>query len=155
VRVAIDLGCIPRNGAESLPILAWEYSPDVLYGFDPGDALEEGEFQRGGMKVVLRRAAAWTHDGTVMFHEDGSGSRVSSEYGVEIPCIDFSKWLEVLKLKGKADEIFVKMDIEGAEVPVLEKMIADGTDALVDELLVEWHGQTVDGFRCPSREWWL
>ncbi len=154
MRVAIDLGCIPRNGAESLPILAWEYSPNILYGFDAGDDLVEGEFQKGSMKVVLRRAAAWTHDGTVLFHEDGSGSRLG-EYGVEVPCFDFSAWLQVLKLKSKAKEIFVKMDIEGAEVPILEKMIADGTDALVDELLVEWHGKVVDGYCCPAREWWL
>lgn len=154
MRVAIDLGCIPRNGAHSLPVLAWEYSPDVLYGFDPGDDLVEGEFQKGSTKVVLRRAAAWTHDGTVLFHEDGSASRLG-EYGVEVPCIDFSKWLQVLKLKGKADEIFVKMDIEGAEVQVLEKMISDGTDALVDELLVEWHGRVVDGYSCPARDWWM
>ena len=47
------------------------------------------------------------------------------------------------------------MDIEGAEVQVLEKMKADGTDALVDELLVEWHGQKVEGLECPVREWWM
>jgi FkbM family methyltransferase len=154
VRVVVDLGCIPRNGAASLPTLAWEYDPDVIYGFDPGDALEEGTFQRKSAKVILRRAAAWIYDGTALFHEDGSASRLG-EYGVEIPCIDFSKWLKALKRKEKPDEIFVKMDIEGAEVEVLEKMIADGTDRLMDELLVEWHGRVVDGYRCPARDWWL
>ena len=34
-------------------------------------------------------------------------------------------------------------------------MKEDGTDALVDELLVEWHGATVEGLRCPVREWWM
>ena len=155
MRAVLDLGCIPRNGAESLPILAWEYTPDVLYGLDPGDDLEEGKFKKGATKVELRRAAAWTYDGTVLFHEDGSGSRIG-EYGVEVPCVDISKWL--VKLKRRFSEIIVKMDIEGAEVQVLSKMIADGTDGLVTELLVEWHddGDTLmEQLECPVRLWWL
>lgn len=38
-----------------------------------------------------------------------------------------------------SDFIFVKMDIEGAEWPVLEKMINDGTIGLIDELAFECH----------------
>jgi FkbM family methyltransferase len=159
VRVVVDLGCIPRNGAASLPTLAWEYDPDTLYGFDAGDDLVEGTtFRKGGVQVHLRRAAAWVEDGTVLFHEDGSGSRIGA-YGVEVPSIDFSKWLRALKRKTKADEIIVKMDIEGAEVQILRKMIADGTDKLMTELLVEWHSAGDEGLeefvRCPVRRWWL
>jgi hypothetical protein len=33
----------------------------------------------------------------------------------------------------------MKLDVEGAEYPVLEKMVADGSIELIDELLVEFH----------------
>ena len=157
MKVVVDLGCIPRNGANSLAALAWEYDPDIIYGFDPGDQLVEGTVSRRHLKIVLRRAAAWTEDGTVKFHEDGSGSRVSSEYGVDIPSFDFSHWLRNLKRRTKAD-VFVKMDIEGAEYPVLERMVDEGTDRMMSELLVEWHNQPNgldERLRCPVREWWL
>jgi FkbM family methyltransferase len=152
VRVVVDLGCFPQNGADSIAALRKEYDPHVIYGFDPmldGDTQTD---EADGLVVILKREAAWVEDGTLLFHEDGSASRIGA-YGFEVTCFDFSHWLQVYK--GTDDEVFVKMDIEGAEVPVLEKMIADGTDALVDELLVEWHGKVVDGYRCPAREWWL
>lgn len=59
----------------------------------------------------------------------------------------------------------VKMDIEGAEVPVLEKVIADGTDDRMSLLIVEWHDQFFDrgyvrrrkaiqaALRCPVEIW--
>jgi FkbM family methyltransferase len=62
--------------------------------------------------------------------------------GFEVDIVDFS-----LYLKGKNKKyqtIVVKMDIEGAEVELLEKMIADDSINLIDYLYVEFHSQYQD-----------
>jgi FkbM family methyltransferase len=61
----------------------------------------------------------------------------SAAAAIEVEIIDFSEYL-----KDKAENyniIIVKMDIEGAEVELLEKMIADGSIGLIDYLYVEFH----------------
>lgn len=58
---------------------------------------------------------------------------------VQIPCLDLSEWI-----KNKSKDISflaVKLDIEGAEYNVLEKMIKDETIDLVDHLFIEWHAR--------------
>lgn len=156
MRVVADLGCMERNGADSLAVLAVEYGPCMIFGFDPSPLLNEETKTIGNSVAVLSRQAAWLYDGAIGFREDGSGSSIG--VGDAVLCFDFSRWLRELV----ADEIVVKMDIEGAEVQVLEKMIEDGTDSLVDELLVEWHTDDEkfvqdleEKLACKVRRWWL
>jgi uncharacterized protein YfeS len=55
----------------------------------------------------------------------------------EIDCFDFSKYV---KDNFKVDDYIVcKLDIEGAEYPVLEKMIKDETIPYIKKLYVEFH----------------
>ena len=55
----------------------------------------------------------------------------------EIDCFDFSKYI---KDNFKVDDYIVcKLDIEGAEYPVLEKMIKDETIPYIKKLYVEFH----------------
>jgi FkbM family methyltransferase len=54
-----------------------------------------------------------------------------------VECFDFSNF--ILNNFKKEDFIIIKLDIEGAEYPVLEKMIKDDTLKYVDILYVEWH----------------
>ena len=150
VKIVVDLGCAPHHGINSLRALARKYEPGHIYGFDPC-IRKDRETTARNIPVTLTRSAAWLYDGTVIFHEDGWASRVA-EYGDYVPCFDFSAWLRTMR---KRDKLIVKMDIEGAEVQLLERMKEDGTDGLVDELLVEWHGATGRGLRCPVREWWM
>ena len=74
---------------------------------------------------------------------------------------DFSKWLSRLHTL----KVIVKMDIEGAELPILEKVIEDGTDDRISLLLLEWHDWMFDesyggrrteveaSLRCPVEVW--
>jgi FkbM family methyltransferase len=57
---------------------------------------------------------------------------------VQVEAIDFGQWLA--HNYRKEDVVYVKLDIEGAEYPVLEHMLRDGTMSLVDRLYVEFHG---------------
>ena len=56
----------------------------------------------------------------------------------EVECIDFSKWI-LDNFADTDDYVVVKMDIEGAEYEILEKMIKDGSIRYIDELFVEYH----------------
>jgi len=57
----------------------------------------------------------------------------------EVPCFDFSRF--IAENFSKDDNIIVKMDIEGSEFDVLEKMIADGTIEYLNHISVEWHAR--------------
>lgn len=56
---------------------------------------------------------------------------------VNVPAIDFSLWLKN-NIKEK-DHVVCKMDIEGAEFDVLEKLIADESIFMIDLIYVEFH----------------
>lgn len=55
----------------------------------------------------------------------------------EVPCIDISRFIQ--ENFHQDDRIIVKMDIEGAEFQVLEKMITDKTILRVKEIWIEFH----------------
>jgi FkbM family methyltransferase len=57
----------------------------------------------------------------------------------EIRSIDISKFIQDNFVK--EDFIVIKMDIEGSEYRILDKMIADGTIDYIDHLSVEWHSK--------------
>lgn len=56
---------------------------------------------------------------------------------VSIEGFDFSEF--IINNFKKEDFIIVKMDIEGSEYPVLEKMILDESIHLIDEIYIEFH----------------
>lgn len=153
--LVVDLGCADHGHVNSLEMLARVFRPEHIYGFDPSPSITEGETEIEGVPVTLKRSAAWLHDGTVLYTENGWGSRIG-EGPHEVECFDFSRWLK--KLKRPRTEIIVKVDIEGAEYPLLEDMIARGTDKLVSQFFVEWHGDDEplrSRLTPPVRWWWM
>lgn len=102
--------------------------------------------------IEVSDSAVWTHDGTIdlfLGHHESStvmpGKRVPPMYDqqidystpVSVPATDFSAWLRHTITPD--DHVVVKMDIEGAEYPVLSKLLADGTINLISVLYIEWH----------------
>jgi len=59
---------------------------------------------------------------------------------VRVQAFDFGKWLHDLDLRDE-DRLLLKIDIEGAELDVLEHMISSYSQDLcrVEQLMVEWH----------------
>lgn len=110
-----------------------------VYAFDPI------KFRPIPEGVRFYNLAIWTKDETKPLH---AGRRVDSSSLVDtravdldkdtmVPCIDFSQWL---KREFTSDDfIHLKLDIEGAEYEVLQKMMADKTIELIKELVCEWH----------------
>tara|TARA_R100000234_G_scaffold119911_2_gene104305 strand:+ start:683 stop:1423 length:741 start_codon:yes stop_codon:yes gene_type:complete len=62
-----------------------------------------------------------------------------------VSCMDFSNFL--FSLKGKYNRVICKMDIEGAEVKVLEHCINQGSIDIIDDLYIELH----ERFKYPRR----
>jgi len=100
--------------------------------------------------LTFHSDAVWVEDGTIDFYDKGGLS--STIYANKIDyrgkgtkttlgCIDFSKFIkDNFKL---SDYIIVKMDIEGAEYKVIEKMLEKGTFEYIDEFYVEFHGAKI------------
>lgn len=99
--------------------------------------------------------AVWTEDGEKEFfldREDGDGStlikeKLTKEEGgigqldktnpLRVKSIDLSAWLR--RNFKKHDYIILKLDIEGAEYKVLDKLFQDGTIHYINRLFIEWH----------------
>lgn len=122
-----------------------------IYAFEPNpihkEALETLEKQKKNLTVSNK--AAWVTNGKIEFTVDDIGSTVmksKKNWGkgeiIEVECFDFSEWLQ-----NNADEfVIVKMDCEGAEFPILERLIADNTIELIDMLWVEMHPNKVTDY---------
>lgn len=154
--IVVDVGCFPHRDEISIEPLIRRYRPDLLYGFDPWPALVEGEREFEGTRVILSRKAAWVEDGEIEFARvrgfrawNSTVMRAKATRGewsgagdvIRVPCFDFSAWL-----RGLSEPAVVKLDVEGAEFEILEKMVDEGTDLLVSELHVEWHDDRMPGF---------
>jgi FkbM family methyltransferase len=95
--------------------------------------------------IEVKKKAVWIYDGEVNFHVPGKKTASSSinrwtslkPYRVE--CIDLSFWIQ--SNFDKEDYIFLKMDVEGAEYQILEKMEADGTLSYINEIGGEFHNK--------------
>jgi len=100
--------------------------------------------------LTVLNKAVWTEDGTVEFYL-GENTLSSSLLGdkkpglsktpIRVESVDFGQWLK--KNFSKDDVIFVKLDIEGAEYDVLDKMLKDESITYVDRLYVEFHNEKV------------
>lgn len=84
------------------------------------------------------KKAVWISDGKKKY--DGwqliDTSTVDDGDGVE--CLDISRF--ILDTFSKDDHIILKMDIEGAEYRVVDKMFNDGTLSYINEFYGELHG---------------
>jgi FkbM family methyltransferase len=133
-------------------ILAFEKStlyskhPWTVVSFEPNPELIPKIPTRPNMTV--RQEAIWTKDTELEFQfspqETLGGSVMDSVVPfaemktVKVRAIDFGQWLK--KTYRKEDVIYVKFDIEGAEYPVIEQMLHDGTITLIDRFYIEFHG---------------
>lgn len=169
----VDCGCKSYDGEESIGHLAGRFQPDVFYGFDP--QLTEDEMLAGveGVPaVMLSREAAWIADGvlrlglgswrawdaTAMREKNGRGEWADT---ADVPCFDLAAWLTGLP----AGEVVLKLDVEGAEFPILRHLITADADLRLSLLLVEWHTWKLPArylheqavlsraLRCPVEPW--
>lgn len=97
--------------------------------------------------VEVMNAAVYIKDDILDFNicpafTDGSSilSTLNNNHlakSIKVPCFDLSTWIR--DSFNDNDYIILKLDIEGAEYDVLDKLINDGTINKIKELHGEWH----------------
>lgn len=144
----IDVGC--HNGDSIKDFYKSVLTKGISsIGIDPLKKYQK-EWQeitkRYGTKFINK--AAFDFDGETDFSEkkhDIASSIMKTKINYsegriyKVPCFDFSAFIGQLN-----GEVIIRMDIEGAEYPVLEKMIKDGTISKINFLGIEWHSQKMN-----------
>lgn len=134
--IAVDVGCARYGGDYSIERLIEEFSPTMVFGFDP--AWDDSMFEvpeNTGTTVVVQKAAAWTYTGEIGFEGSGLGGHIASSPRL-VPCVDLASFIRSLP---SDEEIVLKIDAEGAEYDLLEHLIALRVDELLTLAWVEWH----------------
>jgi len=124
-----------------------------MYAFECNPYLLAHDY---GPDVTKIKSAAWIYDGELDFYISKTtpsvvqGSSVykskrtgnlDKEHPRKTPCLDFSKWIK--DNFQKDDNIIIKMNIEGAEYDILEKMVVHGTIDYIDILFCQFHWQRI------------
>ena len=150
----IDLGCYDGTTTDNF----LKINPDYFaIGLDPLRFDEWIELKnKYGKRIKFFNLAAWIYDGKVDFSKIDyvnntavSSSIVPQKRGYEkgkiykIKCIDFSQYLKQFE----GNYIIVRMNIEGAEIELLENLIKTKAIKLVNELQVEWHSGKIIGIK--------
>jgi len=169
MKIFLDLGAHYGEGLlQFIPILNldkdWEihsWEPNPISSPEP--TFEQLRREQN-LNITLHRAAAWIKDGTVTFNRFGSngqseGSLVADtgggkEYGdfhsdVEVPSEDIYNFIQRFK---PDDEIYIKMDIEWSEYPLLENLISRGWPTNVKKIWIEWHNRHVPEYIQHAQE---
>jgi len=117
----------------------------------PGLAKQLQEIYENNPTVNIQNAAVWINNDIKRFHlseeyTDGSSlltslNNLNENNYIEIPCFDLSSWIK--ETFDPNDYIILKLDIEGAEYEVLNKLIEDGTLNMINELWGEWHDMKI------------
>lgn len=159
--VYIDLGCFDGDSVEQFRNwrrIAFPGREDwKIYAFDPNPRFAEAWQTKKDQNTSFTQLAAWVEDGTAEFavSDNPLGSTLmpgkkkvwDTSEKIEVDTFDFSKWLESFA----GDFVVVKMDIEGAEFPILKKMLKDSTYKIVDVLMVEFHPNKVVEYTTTSK----
>jgi FkbM family methyltransferase len=156
--IYIDLGC--HNG-KTIRDYFTSHEKIKSVGIDPlgskyHNAWEEIRKELGTLFVKM---AAMDFSGEIEFSErsdDVKSSVMSDKVRFDtgkiykVDCFDFSKFLRDNFKKN--ERFYIRMDIEGAEYPVLLKMIKDGMMLRVDQLDIEWHGEKMEDQKYKEQE---
>lgn len=108
-----------------------------------------------GNNVNIIHSAVWTFDGTIPLYvndqqiisesnsifPDKTTGELNKEKPIIVDCLDFNKWL--LYKFDLSCCIHIKMNIEGAEYPVLEHCISGKSINLINFLYIQWHWEKI------------
>ena len=81
----------------------------------------------------------YSQGGSIMIDHNSKRYQSSLDEAIKVSIIDFSNYL--MEKSHAYQKIIVKMDIEGAEVDLLEHLINKNTINLIDILYVEFHSE--------------
>lgn len=144
--IYVDLGCFDGRDIDyfvhfhtneirmkgTMIIIAFEPDPINL------SACKAVEQRHKEVNKTIIGKAVWTSANKVPFAtEKGQKSRIDPNSVLTVDAVDFSRW--AIENFHPNDYVYVKFTVEGAEIPILEKMIEDSSLALIDFLDIEWN----------------
>lgn len=117
-----------------------------IYAFEPNPNIKP----KYSPEVIFHNKAVWIEnterdfylyedtrsEGCSLMYEK-QGETIDREHPIKVKCIDFSRW--ITETFNRKDKIVLKMDIEGAEYEVLNKMIKDNSIGYINKLYIEFH----------------
>jgi FkbM family methyltransferase len=126
---------------------------DAVYVFEPNPEFAPRYDRYRGKRYAFEflPAAAAAHDGYTKFDGSGLGGSVLAQAAAgegATRTIDFSAWLQ--HTVAPEDFVVCKIDAEGSEFEIVQRMAADGTLCLCDRLSIEWHAWL--GTRSPPSQ---
>lgn len=107
----------------------------TLHNFGAG--VQDGKFKFFGLSE--EHGGKFSQGGSIVKDHNSDSYESSDLTAIEVSIINFSKYL--LDKKKYYEKIVVKMDIEGAEVELLENLILNNSINFIDYLYVEFHSQ--------------
>ena len=138
-----------------------------IYTFEPNPDINLDNMFLDVKNITKIQKAVWINNEILDFRKQGHNKNDLKGLGSKIECvekkynpnnclfqiqkvlaIDFSEFLIEISKKYNNSEIFVKMDIEGAEFKVLENLIEKKTINLIKEIYCECHAR----FRFPLEQ---
>lgn len=124
-------------------IAAIHYGANVVHAFEPepeNAAIFRENVRRCGLedRIFLNELAVWTDDGGVNLNPDQGNTAVEGDGSVHVRSLSLNS---ILLSYSSGDIDFLKMDIEGAEIPVIEACDSPWL-FFVKRLGMEYHGQT-------------
>ena len=152
-KIFIDCGA---HCGESILEAKRRFGNDIkIYSFEANTNLAEAliDHFKNDSNVKIENKAFWTDDSFIEFYLSTSWSDGSSVYKeknsggisenilLKVPCIDLSSFINSFD---KDDYIILKLDVEGAEYEILNKMIEDGTIKRINELHGEFHPDKIN-----------
>lgn len=102
-----------------------------------GVGMSEGWFDFYGLHED--EGGKFSQGGSFVREHNSDRYKSSQEAAIKVRVINFSSYLE--EKSNDFDRIIVKMDIEGAEVELLEGLLKEKTISLINILYVEFHSQ--------------
>ena len=144
------IDCGGYDGCSAIKFLLLNSNYEVV-SFEPNPELWK---YYEGIPTTLIKKAVYVYDGKVDLYidpVDADGSSLFKEKKIDytgkvknedcpvvnVDCVDLSSYVE--SVSGKYEHIALKLDVEGAEYDVLEKILSDNTIKYIDRLLCEFH----------------
>lgn len=152
------------NAYESHKKYSHLFPADVTYVFEPNARFWDSYVIHERPDLILLGQAIWTQDCQLPLFLSPDSREVASslleekmckvaggtQHGWQpnprmVDCVDFADWLRRHTID--SDRVILKLDIEGAEVPVLRHLLDTGMIGRIAELYCEFHLETLPGQR--------
>lgn len=146
-RIFLDVGAHIGETLEAVLDPTWHF--DAIYAFEPVRANLTHLERYADPRLTLVPAGWWTEDTELPIFDPGAigasihAQKAKTSTSVMCDFIDASGWLE--QHIRPEDTVWLKLNCEGAECDILERLAAGGTLSRIDHILIHFDVEKVPG----------